>query len=237
MTSHKHDAALLAKSDTGWARATEAHIVWVDLLADETRAAMNGRIFFGANRGWAWRMSGGVRLLTGDDVLTAVVAVLNPENTVKFAAYPVRAEYAPLLETCTSSRQADDSVIADVKLVGRAQFRRIYPTTHVRKYEGLTVFAWPKVTTQPNSSQAILFTTGSTPFRYRMLFGDASKRTTAASPVMNDSDYPQYLVPSDGNRVLATERPLAIAVSSVDGPGDRETEIGLLPYHNAFKRP
>lgn len=236
MTSHKHTAALLARSDTGWARATAAHIVWVDLLEDKTRAAMNGKIFFGANRGWAWRMSGGMQLLTNEDVLTTVVAVLNPENTAKFAAYPVRAEYAPLLEACTSSRQADDSVIADVKLVGRPEFRRTYTANQVRKYERLTVFSWPKLTTRPNSSQAILFWTADPPqFRYRLLYGDATKRTTAASPVMKDDAYPQYLVPSDNSRVLATEQPLAIAVSCIDGPTDRETEIGLLPYHDAFK--
>ena len=237
MTAHKHDAALLARSDTGWTRATEAHIVWVDLLQGKTRAAMNGKIFFGANRGWAWRMSGGVRLLTGDDVLTSAVAVLNPENTAKFAAYPIRAEYAPLLKTCSSNRQADDSVIADIELVGRPVFRRTYPTSHVRKYERLTVFAWPKLTTQPNSSQAILFTSDPPQFRYRLLYGDATRRTTAASPVMKDDAYPQYLVPSDNNKVLGAERPLAIAVSSIDGPGDRETEIGLLPFHDAFRPP
>jgi hypothetical protein len=237
MTSHKHTTALLARSDTGWTRATEAHIVWADLLADETRAAMNGKIFFGPKRGWAWRMSGGMRLLTGDAVLTTVVAVLNPETTARFAAYPVRAEYAPLLETCTSSRQADDSVIADVKLLGRPQFRRIYPSNLVRKYEGLTVFTWPRVTTQPNSSQAILFTTRSGSFQYRLLYGGESKQTTSASPVMTDNEYPQYLVPSDSNRILATERPLAIAVSTIDGQVGRDTEVGLLPYDNAFKRP
>lgn len=237
MSAHKHEASLLAKSDTGWARTTEAHIVWVDLLADGTRAAMNGKIFFGANRGWAWRMSGGMRLLTRDDVLTTVVAVLNPETTAKFAAYPIRSEYAPLLESCESRRQADDSVVADITLVGRPSFRRTFPATNVRKYEDLTVFAWPKVSTQPNSSQAVLFSTGSIPFRYRILFGNESRRTTAASPVMNESSYPQYLVPSENNRVLSTERPVAIAVSTIDGPGGKETDLGLLPYHDTFRRP
>jgi hypothetical protein len=234
LVANRCDGALFQRDNAAWERPTPTPIVWIDLVNEKTRAALDGNIYFAPNRGWAWRMGGGIRTLTAADVLTATVGVFNPgSNAAIVAAYPVRIEYTPLLETCETKRHPDNSVVATVKLIGRAPLQQSYTPSQVRVFDRLKIFSWPKVTAQPNATQSILFESGVSKFRFRMLYGDTTKRVTAASSVMSDQLYPQYLVPAENN-IKADERPVALSVIVFDRDRRIETPVGLLTFHDAF---